>query len=145
MKKNTSILITVVYFLIAVAFVFLFPLINEMIVGDQVETHTATVVNCDQKYRLTLFGGGSGNHVYDYTVTATLEDGTEITAKETHSYQQSKFYSGEKITVYGLKNKYKLDREDLFAPWSGNTEVFYITLLVIGGALVLVGGRFGKD
>lgn len=144
MKKSSLTILGVVSIVIAFVFVFAFPLVNEAIVGDQVETHTATVLTCDQKYRKSFLVKKSGETRYTFTVTATLEDGKEITAVENNSYQQREYSRGEKITVYGLKGKYKLDRKDLFAPWVGNSEILYLVIIVIGAVPILIGSKMKR-
>lgn len=131
MKNEPLMMLSVVFFLIGIAFVFFFPVVNEMVVGDKVEIHTATVVNCTQEYRRSYLVNDSGETRYKFTVTATLEDGKEITAVEDNSYQQRQYGTGEKITVYGLKDHYKINRDDLFAPWVGNSEIMYVVVVAI--------------
>ena len=61
MKNEPLMMLSVVFFLIGIAFVFFFPVVNEMVVGDQVEIHTATVVNCTQEYRRSYLVNDSGD------------------------------------------------------------------------------------
>lgn len=130
MKDDALTILCVVFFIIGIGFVFLFPAINEIISGEQVERHTATVVTCDQEYRRSFLTSKSGETRYKFTVTATLEDGKEITVVEDNSFQSREYTKGEQITVYELKNHYKLERSDLFAPWAGNSEIMYIIVVV---------------
>ncbi|MCQ2534836.1 MAG: hypothetical protein MJ172_09745 [Clostridia bacterium] len=131
MKNEPLMMLSIVFFVFGIAFILLFPMVNEMVVGDQVERHTATVINCTQEYRRSYLGNDSGETRYKFTVTATLEDGKEITAVEDKSFQQREYGRGETITVYGLKDHYKLNRDDLFAPWVGNSEIMYVVVVAI--------------
>ena len=123
---------------LGVIFVLVFPSINEAIVGDQVEIHTATVISCTQDYRRSFLAGRSGETRYTFTVRATLENGREITAVEDNSYQRREYSRGDKITVYGLKDNYKLERRELFAPWEGNSEILSIVIVAIGAIPMVV-------
>ena len=138
MRKNTSIMLSLIFFVIGIAFVFLFPMVNELIVGDQVEVHKATVLSCTQEYRKSFLVHRSGETRYTFTVTARLENGLEVTATENNSYQQREYPSGTQITLYGLNGNYKIDRRDLFAPWAGNSEIMYIVIIVIGALPIIV-------
>lgn len=138
MKNEALIALSVLFLILGIGFVFLFPMINDMLVGDQVETHTATVLTCTQEYRRSYLSNKRGETRYIFTVNATLEDGKEIKTVEDNSYQKRKFSQGEQITVYGLKNRYSLNRDDVFSPWGGNNNLMYLIVVAIASIPAII-------